>query len=47
MGAYSKIHAAKPPTERIRFLHTHRPDQGQQHQVRTSIDVQSHDLDNH
>jgi len=34
------------PIERIQILPTHRPDQGQQHQVCTSIDVQSHDLDN-
>ena len=39
------MHAANPPTERIRFLHTYHSNQGQMHQIRTSIDVQPHNLD--
>jgi len=41
----SSLHAAKPPTERIWFLHTHHPNQGQQHQICTSIDAQPQNLD--
>ena len=35
----------KPPPKDCGFLYTYRPIQGQQHQVRTPIDVQPHDLD--
>jgi hypothetical protein len=34
-----------PPPQGFRFLHTHRTNQGQQHQVCTPINVQPHDLD--